>query len=167
MASSACLIDSSQLPSQGYMEVLWHSRIAPACLSDSPLFICISLTGCHHPYAGKCTRCPRLFLPWYHWPSQSLDSLGTFTFIHFNRLHVVVSYDAAMFAYAAAPGVAQLLCRPEPSLKRKSPTSFLHPSFLRIRHLLLSRISLPRQIGNSWGRTLTCKICSFKGCTKT
>lgn len=61
--SSACLINSSRLPSLGYTEDLWHSRIAPACLSDSPLFICISLTGCHHPYAGKCIRCSRLFLP--------------------------------------------------------------------------------------------------------
>ena len=28
-----------------------------------PFFICISLTGCHHPYAGKCIRCSCLFLP--------------------------------------------------------------------------------------------------------
>ena len=88
---------------QGYTEVLWHSWIVPACLSDSPLFNSLSLTGCHHPYAGRCTRCPRLLLPWYHWPSQSLDSLGTFIFIHFNRLHVEGSHDAVMFASRCGP----------------------------------------------------------------
>jgi hypothetical protein len=88
---------------QGYTEVLWHSWIVPACLSDSPLFNSLSLTGCHHPYAGKCTKCSCLFLPWYHRPSLSLDTLGTPIFLHFNRLHVVGSYDAAMFALCCGP----------------------------------------------------------------
>ena len=45
--------------------------------------------------------------------------------------------------HAAAPGVAQLPCRPGLSCL-ESPTSFLLPSLLRIRRLLLSRILLPR-----------------------
>jgi hypothetical protein len=60
--SSACLIDSSRFPFRLYGRSLAF-KDNPACLSDSPLFICLSLTGCHHPYAGRCIRCSHLFLP--------------------------------------------------------------------------------------------------------
>jgi len=125
--SSACLINSSQLPSQGYMEDLWHFKIAPACLSDYPLFICISLTGCHHPYAGKCIRRSHLFLPWYHWPSPTLDQFGTLILIHFNRLHVEGSYDAAMFASRCGPRCCLAPVPTWTSLSKGKPTELFTP----------------------------------------
>jgi len=124
-----------------YTEGLWHSRIVPACLPDSPFFICLSLTGCHHPYAGKCIRCPRLFLPWYHWPSLSLDSLGTSILNPLQSASCGRVLRRCNVRFMLRPPVLLSPCADlNLPLNWEGPTSFLLPSFLRTRHLLLSRI---------------------------
>ena len=115
-ASSASLVDSLQFPFPGYMKDLGHSRIAPACLPDSPLFTLPTshrLPPTHTPESGSGALAYSFPDPIGHHEIFIRLALSSFrTSIGF-PWRGLTTLQCSL--YAAAPGVAQLPCRPEPS----------------------------------------------------
>ena len=103
-ASSASLVDSLQFPFPGYMKDLGHSRIAPACLPDSPLFTLPTshrLPPTHTPESGSGALAYSFPDPIGHHEIFIRLALSSFrTSIGFLW---VGSSDAAMFASCCGP----------------------------------------------------------------
>ena len=139
-ASSADLIDSPRFPCLGYTGDLWHSRIVPACRSDPPLFTPPTSHRLPPPIRRKVYQVPlpisslipsaitKSLLAWHFHllPLQSASRGGVL-----RRCNVRFMLRPPVLLSSRAD-----LDSPHP----ESPTSFLLPSLLRTRHLLLSRI---------------------------